>query len=136
MWEDGGERKAEEEGTFSRSLSLSLLFGSLDLRGLEVPKSSKGRGWSRSKSSRAAGGTAMRLRGERDAREGTAARAGDERSVTLTHSILAVLGVSRTNAAAAAAAVTLVYSFSCMDPVMDASAGLDSGGDGDYLGCV
>ena len=30
------------------SLSLSLLFGSLDLRGLEVPKSSKG-GWSRVK---------------------------------------------------------------------------------------
>ena len=79
----------------------------------------------------------MRLRGERDAREGTAARAGDERSVTLTHSILAVLGVSRTNAAAAAAAITLVYSFSCLeDPVTDASAGLDSGGDGDYLGCV
>jgi len=89
MWEDGGEGEAGEgAGTFSRSRSLSLLFGSLDLRGLEVPKSSKGRGWSRSKSSRAAGGTAMRLRGERDASmqgKGRQAETGttDEGGVTL-----------------------------------------------------
>jgi len=78
-------------------LSLSLLFGSMDLRGLEVPKSSKGRGWSRSKSSRGrhCDATARRARCKY-AREGTAGRDGDEGSVTLTHSILAVLGVSRT----------------------------------------
>jgi hypothetical protein len=71
MWDDGGEGGDGKEGRNLflgwQALSLSLSpFGSLDLRGLEVPKSSKGR----SKSSR---GTAMRLRGERDAREGTAA---------------------------------------------------------------
>ena len=68
-------------GTFSWAdkLPLSLLFGSLDLRGLEVPKSSKGR-WSRSKSSRkrCCEGEAAETREEsetasRDAMEGTAA---------------------------------------------------------------
>ena len=49
------------------SLSLSLLFGSLDLRGLEVPKSSKG-GWSRVKARASAAARARLLRLARRAR--------------------------------------------------------------------
>ena len=69
-------------------------------------------------------------------RDGRQRRGRGERDANPQYSSCSWGEPHRTNAAAAAAAITLVYSFSCMDPVMDASAGLDSGGDGDYLGCV